>query len=542
MITVPPDITARFQILLDRKPVPKQYQTYYKKWLRYYLDFCHKHHHSAVNPDTLRLFVEKLRLKNQKEFQIAQATDAVSLFLSAGEMPWGSATKNDRVNNVVQHSETPFNGPFVSTGEKNNIGPTSHAHFGAEARNDSENAKAFRQPVQTVTTQNATTSHDSVRDNSATFARPSVPTTPAQAPRIVCPQPVRQCRPVENTDPKQVGHRDNPVETVKTGASWKHVFDGLRDEIMVRQYSPKTLKNYSMWLGKFQTFTKSKPPETLTSEDYKAFLTFLAVQKQVSASTQNQAFNALLFFFRHVLKREPGEITDVVRAKQKPYLPVVLSRREIDLVLAHLSHPYDLIVKLLYGCGLRLFECIGLRVGDFDLEGGMLAIHDGKGKKDRTVPFPETILPEIRARFETVAELHEKDLGAGYAGVFMKGRLDKKYKNAPKEFVWQWFFPALSLSTIPETGEKKRYHIHERLVQREIKAAVQKARLTKRVSSHSFRHSFATHLLQAGYDIRTIQELLGHGDVRTTMIYTHVIKSRPMKEVKSPLDFGPEDS
>ena len=316
-------------------------------------------------------------------------------------------------------------------------------------------------------------------------------------------------------------------QPVKIGPSWKFAFSGLRDEIMVRQYSPKTLKNYSMWLRKFQAFTKSKSLESINDEDYKAFLTFLAVEKNVAASTQNQAFNALLFFFRHVMKREPGEIKGTVRAKQKPYMPVVLSRREIDLVLADLSLPYDLIVKLLYGCGLRLFECLNLRISDFDLEGCMLTVHDGKGKKDRSIPLPETVIPEIRKQFDVVADLHEKDLNTGYAGAFLKRRLDKKYKNAAKELVWQWIFPALSLTTVRATGEKKRYHIHERHVQRAIKDAVQKAKLFKRATAHTFRHSFATHLLQANYDIRTIQNLLGHSDIRTTMIYTHVIKSRP---------------
>jgi integrase len=192
---------------------------------------------------------------------------------------------------------------------------------------------------------------------------------------------------------------------------------------------------------------------------------------------------------------------------------------------------------VLYGCGLRLFECLKLRVHNFNFDAGVLTVHDGKGKKDRTVPLPRSILPELLAQLEQVKHLHEQDMHEGYAGVFLDNLLEKKYRNAPKELIWQWFFPAKTLTTVEGSHERRRYHLHESHVQKAIKAAVRRARLTKRVSSHTFRHSFATHLLQANYDIRTIQELLGHSDVRTTMIYTHTIKSRTLKEAKSPLDF-----
>ncbi|OIP37224.1 MAG: integron integrase [Desulfobacteraceae bacterium CG2_30_51_40] len=266
-------------------------------------------------------------------------------------------------------------------------------------------------------------------------------------------------------------------------------------------------------------------------------MTFLAVKQKVAATTQNQAFNALLFFYRHVLRKEFGKVDGVVRAKRKPYIPVVLSREEINAVLKYLSPPYDLIVKLLYGCGLRLFECLGLRVHCMNLDGGVLTIHDGKGQKDRTVPLPQTILPELRAHIESLKDLHQRDLNRGYAGVFLVNALERKYKNAAREFVWQWFFPASQLTRENTTGEYRRYHLHETHVQKAIKQAVNAARICKRASAHTFRHSFASHLLQGNYDIRTIQELLGHSDVRTTMIYTHTVKSVTLKEAKSPLDF-----
>ena len=191
----------------------------------------------------------------------------------------------------------------------------------------------------------------------------------------------------------------------------------------------------------------------------------------------------------------------------------------------------------MYGCGLRLFECMQLRINDFNFETGILTVHDGKGKKDRTVPLPERIIPELKNHLESVIELHQEDLKSNYAGTFLPDSLEKKYKNAARELIWQWFFPAKILTLIPDSNEYRRYHLHKTHVQKAIKRAVNKARIPKRATAHTFRHSYASHLLQANYDIRTIQELLGHSDVRTTMIYTHTIKSQTIKEAKSPLDF-----
>jgi integrase len=205
--------------------------------------------------------------------------------------------------------------------------------------------------------------------------------------------------------------------------------------------------------------------------------------------------------------------------------------------IMNLKYPYDLVVKLLYGCGLRLFECLKLRVQSLNFDFGVLTVHDGKGKKDRTVPLPQSIMPDLKAHLERVKKLHDLDLTGDYAGAFMLDSIEKKYKNAAKEFIWQWVFPGKTLTFVPETKEYRRYHLHETHVQKAIKRAANKAKIPKRATAHTFRHSFASHLLQAHYDIRTIQELLGHSDVRTTMIYTHTIKSTTIKEAKSPLDF-----
>jgi len=329
----------------------------------------------------------------------------------------------------------------------------------------------------------------------------------------------------------------NKAAQTEIKGNWQAAYKQLSNEIKVRHYSPKTLKSYSIWVRKLQYFSKSKDTALLSTTDVKDFLTFLAVKQKVSASSQNQAFNALLFFFRHVLNREFGKIDGVVRAKRKQYIPVVLSREEIDAIVGNLKYPYDLVVKLLYGCGLRLFECLNLRVQSFSFDFSILAIHDGKGKKDRTVPLPQIIMPDIEEHLEKVKALHDKDLDEGYAGAFMFDLIEKRYKNCAMEFVWQWFFPAKTLTFVPESSEYRRYHLHERHVQKAIKRAVNKTKIAKRATAHTFRHSFASHLLHANYDIRTIQELLGHSDVRTTMIYRHTIKSMTIKDAKSPLDF-----
>lgn len=319
-------------------------------------------------------------------------------------------------------------------------------------------------------------------------------------------------------------------------ADWDKVIDNLAAEIKIRHYSRKTLKTYADWSRKFQNFLKNKPPDALTSADVKVYLTYLAVKCRVAASTQNQAFNALLFLYRHILKQDFGVHTDIPRAKKSSYIPVVLSRQEIDTVLKHLDHPYNLAIQLLYGCGLRLFECVNLRVKDFNFDARILTVR-GKGNKSRTVPIPQKIVSELTAQLEAVKKLHDEDVAAGFDGVFLEDQLERKYPRAVKEFIWQWFFPQKSLTLVDETKERRRYHLHDSHVQQALYESVRLAKLTKRVTCHTFRHSFATHLLQANYDIRTIQVLLGHSDVKTTMIYTHCVPSRTVKEARSPLDF-----
>ena len=470
MIRVPDNILESFENLLVHEPVPVGLRPFYRKWLRYYFDFCHKYQHDISSRESLEPFIEKLSEKNQPSNLKRQASHTISIFY-----------KLCHTSQVLRDRQVPSV-------------PTAHQK--------SENPPKLSGP-----------------DDPSLSLKPVGETGDSISSR-------RVVLPVEGSD-----------EPKLTNADWTAIFDGLKHEITIRHYSPKTLRSYSSWARQLQIFTKSKDPRLLTSADVKDFLTFLAVERCVSASSQNQAFNALLFVFRHILKKSYDGFDNVPRAKRKPYIPVVLSRQEINSILANLSPPYDLVVKLLYGCGLRLFECLKLRVQDINFDTLVLTIHDGKGKKDRTVPLPETILPDLKDHLQSLISLHDQDLQNGYAGTFLVHALEKKFQNAARELPWQWFFPAKSLTYVPEEDGCRRYHLHESHVQKAIRAAVKKSRLTKRASAHTFRHSFASHLLQANYDIRTIQEMLGHSDIRTTMIYTHTIKSTTKKDRKSPLDF-----
>jgi site-specific recombinase XerD len=230
--------------------------------------------------------------------------------------------------------------------------------------------------------------------------------------------------------------------------SWIAAYTRLANDIQVRHYSPKTLKAYTQWVRHVQTWTRSQDPASLSSADVREFLTLLAVDRKVSASTQNQAFNALLFVYRHVLHKEFGKVEGVVRAKRKPYVPVVLSREEIATILQSWPPPYDLVVKLLYGCGLRLSECLQLRVSCLNVDAGVLTIHDGKGGKDRTVPLPATMLPELRAQLASLKDLHPRDLERDYAGVLLVNAVERKYTHAAKALIWQWCFPATQLTSL----------------------------------------------------------------------------------------------
>ena len=314
----------------------------------------------------------------------------------------------------------------------------------------------------------------------------------------------------------------------------KKILTQVHEIMRLKHYSFRTEKSYIYWMKKFYYFHKRKDMFELNGEHIKEFLSYLAVEEKVSASTQNQALNALLFLFKEILKKEVN-FSDFIRAKKRTYIQVVLSKNEIDHIFSYLNGTHLLICQLLFGSGLRLTEALSIRVKDIDFDFLQIIIRSGKGDKDRRTVLPERLVEPLRQQIERRKQIHERDLKVGKGDVNLPARLDKKYPNASKDFIWQYIFPALRLYYHPEMNKFIRYHLHESAVQREFKKALLKSGINKRASCHSLRHSFATHLLEHNYDIRTVQELLGHKDVRTTMIYTHVMQKNKIG-VKSPLD------
>jgi integron integrase len=313
------------------------------------------------------------------------------------------------------------------------------------------------------------------------------------------------------------------------------LLDRVRNAIRTRHYSPRTEEAYVMWIRRFILFHDKRHPSSMGAEQVNAFLTSLAVDQDVAAPTQAQALSAILFLYRHVLEDPLPWIDDLVRARRRIRLPVVMTPDEVRDLLHHSSGTVKLIFTLLYGGGLRLLECLQLRVKDLDLHRCEMFVRDSKGKRDRVTVLPRTAVEPLRAHLARVRELHARDLEAGFGSVILPRALARKLPSAPKDWQWQWVFPASRRWRNLQTGEEARHHVHESVLQRAIRDAANKAKITKRVTCHTFRHSFATHLLERGQDIRTVQELLGHRDVSTTMIYTHVLKLGA-KGVRSPVD------
>ena len=313
------------------------------------------------------------------------------------------------------------------------------------------------------------------------------------------------------------------------------LLDQLRQAIRSRHYSRRTEQAYTLWVRRFIYFHHLRHPDEMGEAEINAYLTHLAVVEKVSASTQNQALCGLLFLYRHVLHRNIGDLGEVIRAHQPRRLPVVMTREEVRDVLAQLEDDKRLMVGLLYGAGLRLMECLRLRVQDIDPARNQITVRDGKGGKDRTTMLPESLKPALEDQLKRAKAVHDRDLADGWGRVQLPMALDRKYPNASAEWRWQWVFPQEKRWKNTRTGEQGRHHLHATILQRAVKEAVSRAGVAKHVGCHTFRHSFATHLLETGYDIRTIQELLGHKEVSTTMIYTHVL-NRGGQGVRSPAD------
>lgn len=313
------------------------------------------------------------------------------------------------------------------------------------------------------------------------------------------------------------------------------LLDRLRAVLRTGHYSIRTEEAYVYWVRYFIRFHRMRHPQEMGAEEIAAFLSYLANQRDVAPNTQAQALNAIVFLYRQVLSRDIGALPDYARPRKSRRLPVVFTHEEAVAVIAQLGDSYQLMGRLLYGSGLRLMECLRLRVKDVDFGQNHIVVRDGKGAKDRVTLLPGSAAAALRNQIDHVAKLHAYDLSRGYGEVYLPHALARKYPNAGKEFGWQYLFPGVDISVDPRTGVLRRHHAAETSLQRQVKLAVRRAGVHKPGSCHTFRHSFATRLLETGYDLRTVQKLLGHKDVRTTEIYTHVLRRGPMG-VRSPVD------
>jgi integron integrase len=340
---------------------------------------------------------------------------------------------------------------------------------------------------------------------------------------------------------KKVNNMNEPIQLTDSTppAPGKKLLDQYRDVLRVKQYSQRTEKTYTLWVRSYIFFHNKRHPKDMGIPEIRAFITHLVSEKKVSASTQNQAMSSILFLYRHVLHIPLDETSLAeLRPQKTKSIPVVLSKDEVKSVITNMTGVYKIVAQLMYGGGLRVMEAMRLRVKDIDFANRQIIIRDGKGNNDRSTILPDSVAEPLQIYLQQVKIIHEKDLAKGYGSVYMPFALERKYPNASKEWIWQYAFPATTLFKETETGITRRHHLHETAVQKAVKEAARLAKIDKHVTPHTFRHSFATHLLQNGYDIRTIQELLGHKDVKTTMIYTHVLQ-RGGLAVKSPLDEVP---
>ncbi len=313
------------------------------------------------------------------------------------------------------------------------------------------------------------------------------------------------------------------------------VLDDLRSRIRARHLSHRTEEAYVSWARRFIRFHGGRHPGSMAGPEIDAFLTHLSAERGVASSTHNQAASALLFLYREVLGIPIEKSGRIVRARTPTRLPIVLTPHEVRSVIDRLQGTHRIVAMLLYGSGMRLMECMKLRVKDVDFQRREILIREGKGDRDRVTMLPDSVAAELGRHMQIVHDLHDQDLRSGAGWVMLPSALERKYPYAGREWAWQWVFPATRIHTDPATGRRRRHHLHESSVQRAVKEAVRRSRIPKRATCHTFRHSFATHLLESGYDIRTVQELLGHRNVRTTMVYTHVL-NRGGLGVRSPAD------
>lgn len=458
------------------------------KWCRFFIDFCLKYGHSPREADSIPLFLAKITSKGQGESLQAEAKRAVAVlqevlpdFPAAGQAFTTKSAKDAEVS-----VEKEASAGSKSSGDQR-AGPGGQ---GSDLR--------FQQ-------------------------------------KKAGPRKKDEKRLKKESKAEEVSLRCEDG----TRFSWEAIYERLEERFATGQYARATRKTYLSWIRGYEGFLREEGRGELSSETTAAYLTYLAKERQVTASSQNQAFNALLFLFRKVLE-QPYEPKDVKRAKSRRSVPVVLSEEEVGMVFSELRGTELLVAQMLYGSGLRLTECLSLRVQSLDFDQLRVTIHRGKGGKDRAVPMAERLVPALREQLRRCREVYDEDVEAGFAGAFApETGIERKWRSRMKEWPWQFLFPQESLTRVDATdgGEEwRRFHFHEKLFSVRLKAAVGMTGIHKRVTAHTFRHSFASHLLMRGYDIRSIQEVLGHSDVKTTMIYLQTVPKLAKKEMRSPLD------
>ncbi|MEO6096702.1 MAG: integron integrase [Fibrobacteria bacterium] len=480
---------AEYWDVLVRANVPEGQRSFCLYWLSEWMNFCRARSIENHDESGLALFLECLAKQMHLSWQVSQARFAVLLY-------WRALPK--AVNRKVG----------IGT-----IGSETAIETKKPAREPSSGRGPHVQPASDAIAKSPRGAH--VQMDRADSG------------------PMEKSGMVEQKRVNQQG-RSGRGKLPELDLEWKAVIEKVSEEVGLRAYAAKTLKAYRYWTGTFARFMGNRPPSATESVHARGFLVHLGEQG-VAASTQNQAFCALQFLFMNVWRREFSGLEYSQRASHRVSLPEVMSREEVQAMLGALDHPYKLVAQLLYGCGLRLNEAIGLRIRDVDFRAASVRILNAKGNKSRAVPLPRKLAPRLEAHFAQVRSAFEEDLRSGFAGVFLPMGLERKLLGAARDWGWQWVFPGSRLTVSREDGLLRRFHLHETGVQKEIKRVRDKLGWVKTVSPHTLRHSYATHLLQMGYDIRTVQELMGHSDVATTMIYTHVLQSMGSR-VMSPLD------
>ena len=484
------------EFLREKEIVPERERPYYQCWVRSYLNFRAVR---KIGDNSVEGFMKCL-IGKYGNLQIKQARHALQLY-SSFRIGCGTPL----VHRVVEKEAT--------KGQPTLVSPRTHeTQLALQRFPCSLPAVGQARPVQPKT--------------AATDLHPPQPAAPG--PRRPQLQVQSQQPPVSRPPQPQprLPRAQSPALT------WAAVEDRVIQRMRLMHLSYRTEKSYLSWLLRFRSFVREKNCCALTEQDLKDFLSFLAVERKVAGATQKLAFNALLFFYRYVLDVEIGGLSTVVRSRIGRRLPVVLSREEIRRVFSHLEGTHLLMATIIYGSGMRLQECLSLRVKDVDFSRNCLTIRGGKGNKDRETVLSEKVGDGLRRHLETVRALFDKDRMRSVAGVSLPGALERKYQKAGEEWGWFWVFPSANLCIDPLTREVRRYHVYTTTLQKAFRQAVREAGITKQATIHTLRHSFATHLIEKGYDIRTIQELLGHSDVSTTMIYTHVATQEQARRCK----------